>query len=78
MHLLMLIFQSSPYLERVCENAIRNGPVCECLRYAIHKASGMSETAEGHPYGFQNTKKRSVRVERAIYETQQTQETIAR
>lgn len=49
----------------------------ECVRYALYKASGMSQTAVRRTYGFENMQARGESVEAAILEIQCIRQAIA-
>lgn len=48
----------------------------ECLRYAIYKSSGMSETGIRRVYGFENMNERSSRIEKTISQAEDIRETV--
>ena len=49
---------------------------CECLQYAVYKASGMTATMVRRIYGFENMQTRSLSVESALLEIKQIREAI--
>lgn len=48
----------------------------ECLRYAVFKASGVSQTKAHRMFGFESMSKCSAKVEQVLQETEQIHEEI--
>ena len=48
----------------------------ECLRYAIFKASGVSQTQARHRFGFESMSKRSAKVEQVLVEVERIHEAV--